>query len=160
MSGLLDSVRAQFDGGCMVSGRLRKEGCTVYLNGAPTDRVVVDLDKPSSPLSRSDTRCDYLVFAEEPGQRALFVPLELKKGRLRPSRVVAQLRAGTNAAVEAVGSRSVHFLPVAAVGSSHRANLTTLKKYANRVSFGNQRKTVRVMRCGGKLVDVLQREYR
>lgn len=160
MSGLLHSVRAQFDAGCMVSGRLRKEGCTVSLNGAPTDRVVVDLDKPSSPLSGSDTRCDYLIFAEEPGQRDLFVPLELKKGRLRPRRVVAQLRAGTNAAVKAVGSRPVHFLPVAAVGSSHRANRTELKKNANKVRFRNQRKTVRVMRCGARLVDVLKRGSR
>ena len=100
------------------------------------------------------------MFAEEPGQRGLFVPLELKKGGLRPSRVVAQLRAGADAAVEAVGPCPVNFLPVAAVGGIHKADLTKLKKNANRVRFRNQRKTVRVMRCGARLVDVLQREDR
>jgi hypothetical protein len=156
MSSLLNAVRRGFEPGCLESGRLRKEGCSVSLRGTPTDRVVIDLDKPSSPLSGEETRCDYLVFAQDRGQRAWFVPLELKRGAPRPSRLVAQLRAGADAAVEGVGPCPVNFVPVAAVGGIHKADLTKLKKNANKVGFGGQRKTVRVMRCGGKLVDVLK----
>ena len=127
------------------------------LEGAPESRIVIDLDKPSSPLSGNMTRCDYLVFAEERAEENWFTPLELKKGRLRPSKVVAQLQAGARAAVEAVGSRSVNFVPVVASGGrSHRADLTKLKEA--KVRFGDRPKTVRVMRCGGRLVDVLKRE--
>ena len=160
MSGLLDSVRGEFDAGCMVSGRLNKRGCSASLEGAPQRRIVIDLDKPSSPLSGNKARCDYLVFAEEHGDKDWFTPLELKKGGLRPSRVAAQLQAGTNAAVEAVGSLPVRFFPVAAVGNSHRANRTELKKKKNKVRFRNQWWTVQVMHCGEKLVDVLGRENR
>ena len=100
------------------------------------------------------------MFAEENGDKDWFTPLELKKGGLRPSKVVAQLQAGADAAFEAVGSQLVSFLPVAAVGRSHRVDRTKLKEPANMVQFGTQRKTVQVMGCGGKLVDALRRENR
>lgn len=160
MSGLLHAVRREFDPKCMVSGRPNKRGCSASLEGAPPSRIVIDLDRPSSPLSGNRTRCDYLVFAEENGDKDWFTPLELKKGGLRPSKVVAQLQAGADAAFGAVDSHPVNFLPVAAVGRSHRVDRTELKKAANRVQFGTQRKTVRVMGCGGKLVDVLKRGSR
>ena len=156
MSGLLASVRRGFDPKCMVSGRPDRGGCSVSLEGAPESRIVIDLDKPSSPLSGNMTRCDNLVFAEERAEENWFTPLELKKGGLKPSKVVAQLQAGADAAFKAVGSHSVNFQPVA-VGRSHRVDRTELKKPANKVRFRNQRRTVRVMRCGERLVDVLKR---
>ena len=156
MRGLLASVRREFDPKCMVWGRPNKRGCSASLEGAPQSRIVIDLDKPSSPLSGNKTRCDYLVFAEESGDKDWFTPLELKKGGLRPSKVVAQLQAGADAAFEAVGSHLVNFLPVAAVGRIHRVDRTKLKEPSNMVQFGTQRKTVQVMGCGGKLVDALK----
>ena len=141
------------------------------LDGAPNDRVVIDLDKPSSPLSGEETRCDYLVFAEERGAVAWFAPMELKKGGLRPSKVVPQLQAGADAAAKVVGvatgsstkrsgpeSPPVNFLPVAAVGGRiHRADRTELRKKAMQVQFGHRKARVQVTRCGGSLVDTLRR---
>lgn len=159
MSGLIESVRAEFDAGCMASGSLNRRGCSASLEGVPKRHLVIDLDKPSSPLSGDEMRCDYLLFAEERDEEDWFVPLELKKGRLRPSKVVSQLQAGARAAIEAVGSRSVNFVPVVASGGrNHRADLTKLKEA--KVRFGDRPKTVRVMRCGGRLVDVLKRGNR
>ena len=45
-------------------GRLRKEGCKVSLNDAPEPRLIVDFDKPGSPLGQNQTRCDYLFVAD------------------------------------------------------------------------------------------------
>ena len=84
MNDLVARVREQLDQQCL-EGRetLRKQKCEVSLAEMPRVRVVADLDRPGSPLGKHDTRCDYLVFAEEGGGKSWkgwVVPLELKAG--------------------------------------------------------------------------------
>ena len=55
MTGLVKAVAGMLDQRCMVSGRLKKEGCAVSLKDAPAPRLIVDFDKPGSPLgAKSD----------------------------------------------------------------------------------------------------------
>ena len=63
MSGLVQRVRARVDDRCIAT-RIRKQGCSVSLDGAPAPRVIVDFDKLGSPLGPSDQRCDYLFVAD------------------------------------------------------------------------------------------------
>ena len=79
------------------------------------------VDMPCAPLGEHDTRCDYLVFAEEgggKGWKGWVVPLELK-ARLEIGKVTEQLQAGANAASRLVADASrIAFVPVVACGRS------------------------------------------
>ena len=97
MSGLAARIRANVDGRCIAT-RIRKDGCSVSLNGVPSDRLIVDLDKPGSPLGQADARCDYLFVAEDGAGAGWVAPMELTRGRCVASKFVRQLRAGASAA--------------------------------------------------------------
>ncbi len=79
MMGLVEAVNAALDKNCTVSGKLKKKGCAVSLEGAPEPRLIVDFDKPGSPLGKSETRCDYLFVANGERCAGWIAPLELKK---------------------------------------------------------------------------------
>ena len=159
MSNLVAGVRRQFDRQCL-EGRetLRKQRCTVSLAQMPRARVVADLDRPGSPLGEHETRCDYLVFAEEGGGKTWkgwVVPLELK-ARLRVDTVAAQLQAGADAAGKLVADASdVSFVPVVAF-KHKKGQERSLKDSRMRVKFKDGKsETFRLMKCGGKLIDIL-----
>ncbi len=98
MTTLLERVGRRIDANCCVTG----EGCKVVMTGAPTSRLVIDFDKPGSPLATATTRCDYLLVAED-GQAPLWVAvLELKRGQWHAGKVVRQLRAGASAKEQSV----------------------------------------------------------
>ncbi len=157
MNGLVACVREQLDERCLVGkGTLRKEACEVYLTGMPGSRVVADLDKPGAPLGEHETRCDFLLFAEEHGNegwKEWVVPLELK-ARLELRRVAAQLQAGADAADRLVADASeVAFVPVVACHLK-KGQRRRLKESLMRVTFKNRKpETFRLMRCGGNLID-------
>ena len=65
MTTILERVRLALSPGCLIRHRLKKDGCKVLLTNAPNPRLIVDFDKPGSPLSQDTTRCDYLVIAED-----------------------------------------------------------------------------------------------
>ncbi len=99
MTDLLRAVRGRIDKACLVRGGLNKDGCQVLMGGVPATRLVVDLDRLGSPLGPDETRCDYLLIAEDEQAGGWVAVLELKKGRLRAGHVIRQLRAGASAAV-------------------------------------------------------------
>ena len=157
MTGLVASVRGKLDEACVGSRRLRKEGCSVSLRDAPQPHLIIDLDKPGSPLSQNQTRCDYLFVAEVPSNRDWVVPLELKSGGLDAGKVAAQLQAGARAAEKLVQSgRTIRLRPVLAYGGSmHRAERTAMKKKTNWVRFRDYSEPVRQIRCGSPLTPAL-----
>ena len=60
------------------------------LDGTHDRRLILDLDRPASPLGAEETRCDYLVFIQTLGATMCVVPIELKNGpranpRCRPT---------------------------------------------------------------------------
>ncbi len=139
-----------------MSGGLSKDGCTVPLTDAPKQRLIVDLDKPESPLNQNQTRCDYLFFANGNGADCWFAPLELKRGSLPASEVVRQLQAGATVAEQLVADNDpVRFRPIVASGSinKHQRNILRYKK--SKIHFHNHIEAVRLIKCGTSLSKAL-----
>lgn len=155
--GLVESVRGRIDPACLAS-RMRKEGCAVSLKDAPRERLVVDFDKPGAPVRRDGRKCDYLFIADGKQDGAGWVaPLELKRGALRTSEVVAQLRAGAETADGLVpGGLRPAFRPTAAFGSIRKLERDALREPRNRIAFRGQLEPVRLMKCGDRLIMALR----
>ena len=160
MTGLIDIARNEVDERCLVSGKLTKDGCSVLLKDAPQPRLVVDFDKPGSPLTQNETRCDYLFFAEE-DDFSWIAPIELKKGKLHAKEVIKQLQAGANVAEKVTKkwtseSEGFKFRPVAVCGGTvHKGSIKILKD--NPVKFRRVFEPVRTIRCGGTLKNGLMK---
>ena len=156
MTAMLNTVRNKFNQ-CTFVNRLRKVGCRISLNGAPSPRLIVDFDKKGSPLNKNQTRCDYLYFAESAGKFTWVVPLELKRGCLDVSKAVEQLKAGTRVAEQYVSANEpVKFRPVAAAKSVPKARRDKLKEKGSRIRFHGRTEAIRFMTCGAQLRDVLK----
>ena len=157
MSGLVQRVRAKVDDRCIVA-RIRTKGCRVSLDGAPAPRVIVDFDKPGSPLGPSDQRCDYLFVADGTDPDGWVAPLELKRGQFHTGEFVRQLQAGAAAAEKLVPrSAKVGFRPIAVVGggmTKEEWNKSRQRKYA--VRFHGKSEILRSLSSGQKLVDELR----
>ncbi len=153
MTGLVNIVRKKADKRCLVAGKLKKEGCSVSLKDAPESRVIIDFDKPGSPISQNDSKCDYLFVADEE-EIGWIVPIELKKGKLDSSKVIKQLKAGAKVAESWVSAQvSVNFRPIVVFGATHRAQIDSLKK--NKIKFHKKYEVIRTMKCGRALKGVL-----
>lgn len=157
MSGLIQGVRVNVDRQCIAT-QIRKQGCSVSLNGTPTNRLIVDLDEPSSPLPPPNRRCDYLVVLEDSSGAGCLAPMELSSSRFQVGKFVGQLRAGTRAAERIVpAGASVRFRPIAVYGGSiHKAERTRLRQGYNRVRFRGMRETLRLLKCGSRLASALR----
>ena len=134
-----------------------KEGCSVSLDGAPVPRLIVDLDKPGSPLGPTVVRCDYLFVADD-ATADWVSPLEYTRGQFRTSKFVPQLRAGAQAAEQLVPrNAAVNFCPIAVFGGGlHRAEQRRLKQPSNRVRFHGKSEPLRLIKCGEKLTKALR----
>lgn len=152
MTNLVDTVRGMVKKTCLISGRLKKEGCSVSLKDAPRRRLIVDFDKPGSPLGASETRCDYLFVADKHGSTGWVLTIELKRGRLDASEAVEQLRAGARVAEQLVPRPiKVNFRPVAASGGN-KAERAELRNRRNMIRFHGQAEYVRLLKCGDRLI--------
>lgn len=140
-----------------LSSRCRRDGCSISLEGAPNQRLIIDFDKPNPLLGEHDTRCDFLFIAEEENDESSWVaPLELKRGGIDASEVIKQLQAGARAAERLIPQNEpVRFRPVAASGSRHRAELNKLKQKTSRIRFHGSMEYVRLMSCGAPLIQAL-----
>ena len=158
MGGSVETIRGKVEDTCVHSGRLRKEGCTVSLQDAPQPRLIIDYDKPGSPLEGQEKRCDYLLVAGVNDKPIWVAPLELKRGALDTSKVVGQLRAGADAAEKLVpDTMPVNFRPITACGGGiTKAERNALRDKRNKVPFHGTAEFVRLIKCGGKLIQGLQ----
>ena len=157
MTGLVERVRRDLDSRCLVKGGLSKDGCKVVMTDAPSPRLIVDFDKPGSPLAADATRCDYLLVAEGEHADGWVAVLELKRGRLDADEVVKQLRAGASAAERFVPrGEAFRFRPVVASGSVPRYERTKLRHKANMIGFHEHKEPVRLMSCGARLAMTLR----
>ena len=156
MTGVLESVGSALDPRCFVHIGLSKGGCRVVMTGAPSPRLVVDFDKPGSPLADDQTRCDYLLIAESPSDPSWVAPLELKRGQLHAEQVVRQLQAGASAAESIVPhEEAVRFRPVSVSGNVSKHERESLKR-ASAIRFHEHREPVRLLSCGDRLDKVLR----
>lgn len=157
MTGLVGTVHGMVNNTCIENRGIKKEGCSVSLKDAPQPRLIIDFDKPGSPLGKNQTRCDYLFVAEDPSKSGWVVPLELKKGQLDTSGIVRQLKAGAYAASQLVpNTMAVNFRPVVAYGGGiHTAERNALKANRNKVRFHGTAEPVRLIKCGEQLTKAL-----
>lgn len=156
MTALLERVCLALEPGCLIKRGLNKHGCKVSMANAPNPRLIIDFDKPGSPLARDAARCDYLVMAEDQQAFVWVAPLELKRGRLHADQVVRQLQAGARAAQELVpADEPVRFRPVAASGSASKYERNRLRNKVSKIRFHGQAEPVRLMSCGAPLFQTL-----
>ena len=144
---MLAAVRSQVPPSCTVES-IRGQGCSVSLDGAPADRLIIDFDKPGSPLAPNQTRCDYLFLAELANKPGLIYPIELKAGRAGPGDVRDQLQAGANVAARLTPTDcEVKLLPILASGSDKAGR----KRIRAAVLFRGREIPIRRIRCGAPL---------
>ena len=122
MTGLVERVRNRLDTRCLVYGRLSKDGCKLSMAGAPEPRLIVDFDKPGSPLGPDVPRCDYLLIAHGIGSVGWVAPVELKRDSLHADEVVRQLQEGAYAAEKFISKKErIRFRPIAASSRTPKA---------------------------------------
>lgn len=157
MTNLVEIVRSKIKEKC-IANRCKKDGCSVSLKCAPRQRLIIDFDKPGSPLGQADKRCDYLFVANESTSWSWLVPLELKKSKVDAKEVIEQLKAGADISQKLVPRHiEVNFRPIVAHRGIRKAERDELKKPRNRIRFRNLREYVRLINCGDKLNKELSR---
>ena len=152
MNGFADEVRSRLAPSCLVDGVESIEGgnCGASLAGAPAQRVVADLDKTGAPLGWTQTRCDFLFFADP----NLVVPIEIKDSEPNVVQATKQLQAGARAA-ESLAPRglAVEFRPVLVSRSLRRHKRNELREAV--VEFRESRARIRRLACGDPLTGAL-----
>lgn len=143
--------------GCCRATRCHKDKCGLGLKDTPTNRVIVDMDCTALNLSNT-IRCDYAFFNEDNG-KVQVVPIELKGGKVGSvTHVASQLQGGADQAERLFPDNAqprctpvlAHKKPI------HRDDLHKLRKA--RIRLGGRSWAIQITRCGGQLLEVLQRE--
>ena len=157
MTGLAEAVRRKIEASRIEDGSLGRKDCDISLEDAPRPRVVIDFDKPGSPLGKSRKRCEYLFVADGEGGGGWVVPMEFKSSRMNVSRVAEQLQAGAQVAERLVPKQNpISFRPVAVVHQfANKKQRRDLKEARNAVRYRGYCEPVRVLRCGSLLTEVL-----
>ena len=156
MTGLVASVRGKIDPECLASGKLIKDGCRISMKGVPIQHLVINFDDKAWQKRQDQTSCDYLFFADCDEGSDWVVPLELKRGHLPAGKVISQLQAGARFAENIVPSnKQVRFRPIAAFNGISKADRNKLKIKNSRIRFHGHTESVRLIKCGAELKDVL-----
>lgn len=153
MTELIKAEHRQIVNRCRV-GRLKKDGCAVSMKGAPTQRIVVDLDCGDlQPVLRGERRCDYLFIGKE-GKASWVSPIEMKSGGFKAADVIDQLQSGASAADALLpGGTPFQFVPVLAHRGVHRRQRDRFR--SGRIHLRGQTRQVVLIRCGEPLKTAL-----
>ena len=154
MSGPVAAVANEAPGCCHVT-HCDKDRCRISLKGAPSRRVIVDMDCAALSIPSARKRCDYL-FVGEGGDATLVAPIELKSGRFNASAVLEQLEGGIMAA-ERWLPKEVRFrlIPILAHGKGiRRENLKALR--SRKLKLRGQSKRTELIKCGDALTKALR----
>ena len=124
------------------------------MNGAPVPYVLIDLDCPTLSIARNSSRCDF-VFLSDSGNWV--VPLELKRGSLRASEVLSQLRGGARFIEQTVSpTGQTRFLPIAVIGGKvHASERRKLREKNFQVHFRGKSVNIELLRCGDAIAKAL-----
>ncbi len=154
MAGLVDAVRSKVAQKCLVT-RCGAKGCSVSMKDAPRPNVLVNMDCRDLGIKDDASKCDFM-FVSDDGDWV--VALELKKGSVRASEMVGQLRAGARFADRIIPrNTTARFLPVAVYGGKlHRDEVNKFRQSANQINFRGKRVRVELMRCGRRMVEALR----
>lgn len=149
---LVHSVRNHLSEECFGS-HIKKGRCSLSLKSAPTDRLIVDLDRPGAPIGEHERRCDYLFFADIHNGADWVAPIELKGGPIKASKVAEQLQKGADAVAKLIpGAAVVRVVPVAVGRGVHREERRRLG--LRKVTFRGIATRIRLLSCGSRLAKV------
>ena len=141
--------------GCCHAMHCNRDGCRVDLQGAPSVRLLIDMDCDGLQIPRQQKRCDYL-FIGEKGTATWIAPIELKSGGFRATEVLDQLAGGVRA-VEPFLPPGISFqlVPVLAHGKSiRRIELKRLR--SGKIQLRGQPGQIAIMKCGEALKQKLR----
>lgn len=155
MSGTVAAVANRVPGGCHAV-RCDRDRCRVDLKGAPSVRLLIDMDCDALKIPRQQKRCDYLFIGEE-GTNTWIVPIELKSGGLRASEVLDQLEGGVRAVEPLLPQgRQFQLVPVLAYGKPiHRIERNKLRSRKIQLR-GQAPKQTELIKCGEALKQKLR----
>lgn len=145
---LIPAVRNQLSPQCLTN-RIRKGRCSLKLHQAPSDRLIVDLDRPGAPIGNDEQRCDYLFFAEVMDERDWVAPIELKGGAIKATKVQGQLQSGVRAVERLVPHKmTVRLVPIVA-GTCPKAERKRLG--LRKVTFRGKATRIKLRPCSSAL---------
>ena len=138
------------------------EGCTAHLDGMPTKRVVINVEKEFDLRRDNRSRCDRLLFYGHTAKKTFIaVPIELKGGKPRESDVREQLESGlkfaTTLAPHPRTSGKTVYVPVLFHERSINWANPRLRQQLLRVNFQGKSVPVLIGRCGGNLAKLLSK---
>ena len=147
MSKVLAEIRAHVGDGSL-SDSCRRNGCRVFMQDAPSPRVLVDADLAFPAHEMEGKRCDFVLFFTGTNKDTLFaVPMELKRGGVDASEVSAQLQRGADFAhrFSPQGFKAVCHPVLFHGGSIHPKQRRTLNRA--KVHFRGLPLTIKTARC-------------
>lgn len=160
MNGTIGEIAARVCQRCHAQ-RCDRDGCTADLTGAPSPRVIVDMDCKELRIPSKQKRCDYLFFGEEKENGTITInvaPIELKSGRVGSSRAVSkQLEEGARLAdgwlPESVLFR---FIPILVHGKAiHKNDRRNL--LSRTITLRGKKRRIVTIKCGDPLKRALLR---
>lgn len=158
MSRLVEAVRRQVPPKSLAR-KCEKKGCRVSLKNVLERHLLVDFDKLDKPSGSETKCCDYLFVSDRDSEKQPYVALiELKRGRLDVSDIVAQIKAGADIAKVFFSKKTVFsFRPVAACGGkATKIEIKRLREERNKISFHGHRESIRLIRSGSPLIKALR----
>ncbi len=158
MTELVEAVRSKVSNGSFAS-KCYKDGCGLSLQNVPKQHLLVDFDKLDVPSGKETKRCDYLFVSDgDSDNQPYFAPIELKRGRLDVSDVVAQIKAEVGIAKGFFSKKTAFsFRPVAACGGkATKIEIKRVREERNKISFHGRRESIRLIRCRNPLIKALR----
>ena len=135
------------------------EGCTVDMDGVPSQRIVIHVESEFDFQKKTEKRCDRLLFFINTERRLVAVPIELKSGTSRESDVAEKLENSLRFAEKIAAATSIsqtEYCPVLFQGRGIKwSNPRGLKQL--RVRFRGKNLQVLIGKCGGRkhLINIL-----
>ena len=139
---------------------LKSRSFPLSLRDVPSSKIIIDCDKPCSPFSSQETKCDFLLFVEgtiRGKQNKWAVPIE-KKGNLAGQEIdkaIKQLQSGADKIDNLIGSGFTgKLIPILVFnGRSHKAQRGKLRK---KICFQNNKLAIEACRYKSRIADHLK----
>lgn len=158
------NLRSSIPHTCCVMTINKKKGDTISkinLKSETGDWLVIDFDKPGSPLKMADTRPDYLFVSDRGGVKMIkgqtnpgrLVPIEMSQGRSKNLRKLSsQLQAAINWVESVLDEKHKPTLVPIFVGTMNHHVWNQLKRRSEyRVAFRGQKVTIRRINSGNSI---------
>jgi len=131
-----------------ITHRCKRDRCSLSLQGAPTPRLIVDLDAKSLGITNR-TRCDYLFVSDRSGNVCV-APIEFKQGSLSATHVQAQLTQGSSLANDWLPHTArFEFVPILAHRGLRSAERNRLRKVS--IAFRGRHAQPILARCDDEI---------